>query len=745
MCAESEKRGYSSGRLTTAQLDGMVRELDALPVDPAVSSRLVELLAEPQADSTNAWDRVVAVIRTDPAMSARLLTMAGDAGSPARTIVHAIETLGRDAVAAAILTQAAHLAGMDIAEFRRHSLATACAAELIARRLAMPIDPAEAYTCGLLHDIGKLVLAAAMPKSYARAIQAAEKHNANIAEFERKIIGHDHTVVGRRFAEHRHFSNAIEETLWLHHQPFEAIPETVTDRHLIAVVSLADTIAREQRCGFSGNFTFPRPSSLQAQQMGLSQADLDQIAASLAGEVASRCRTHETASHEDKAGGETLAMANAAMGRLNDELLARSQKLADQARAFELMHSFFSDVRPDASVTDVLLAIARAAASCCRADASRSQPVVAYSLEEHEKFVTALRWEGGKRISVRTFDCADTAAAAMPGNAVAAINMLLAEPADFTVWLNPGAYTHMPLTCAGRYVGGAFVPAETHNMKNSAAGDFETIAGAMSFALAAAQDKQNAKAMSEQLAAASQVLAETQESLAEAKTLAAIGEMAAGAAHELNNPLAVISGRAQLMRDKAGDDAAKKTWQLIADQAHRISDIISQLMEYANPPVPVPSDVNPLEILSEAIEAFSSSDHPQAASLQADIEVGGPVPLVRVDAGQLRAVVVELITNAANATKTEPQLSLTTEADDTNGTVLISVKDNGPGMDEQVLARAFTPFYSSQQAGRRNGLGLPRAKRFVESNGGRMWISSAKGKGTTVHIELPQAKARQLK
>ncbi|MCK4602524.1 MAG: HAMP domain-containing histidine kinase, partial [Phycisphaerae bacterium] len=249
-----------------------------------------------------------------------------------------------------------------------------------------------------------------------------------------------------------------------------------------------------------------------------------------------------------------------------------------------------------------------------------------------------------------------------------------------------------------------------------------------------------AMTLSEQLAGTSQLLAATQEALAETKTLAMVGEMAAGAAHELNNPLAVISGRAQLMAERAGSEEDRKTWRLIADQAQCISDIVSELMEFASPPAPAPSAVEPRGLFAEALEEFSSSDHPKAGLLQTDITIGSNTPPAWADRRQLLAVIVELITNAATATKAAPRVRLKAEAADIDESVLLTVADDGAGMDQQTLVRAFTPFYSSQQAGRRRGLGLPLAKRYVENNGGRIWISSKKDKGTTVCIELPPAR-----
>ena len=95
--------------------------------------------------------------------------------------------------------------------------------------------------------------------------------------------------------------------------------------------------------------------------------------------------------------------------------------------------------------------------------------------------------------------------------------------------------------------------------------------------------------------------------------------------------------------------------------------------------------------------------------------------------------------NAATAAQGKGTVRVTAELDEVYNAVVLAVQDDGPGMDDKTLQRVFTPFFSSQQAGRRRGLGLPRAKRYVENNGGRIWIKSKPGEGTTVYVQLPRA------
>ena len=96
------------------------------------------------------------------------------------------------------------------------------------------------------------------------------------------------------------------------------------------------------------------------------------------------------------------------------------------------------------------------------------------------------------------------------------------------------------------------------------------------------------------------------------------------------------------------------------------------------------------------------------------------------------------IANAASASREPLQVRLAAEDDPLNNAVLLTVADDGVGMDEKTLGNVFTPFFSMQEAGRRRGLGLPTVKRLIENNGGRVWIRSKPGEGTKVYVQLPR-------
>ena len=147
------------------------------------------------------------------------------------------------------------------------------------------------------------------------------------------------------------------------------------------------------------------------------------------------------------------------------------------------------------------------------------------------------------------------------------------------------------------------------------------------------------------------------------------------------------------------------------------------------------------ELLEPTSKRRPGAAQSKAKAARVDIQVEPGCPSVRVDASQIRGVLAELVDNAAQAAGKRVNVRLVAGPQGGSEHVLIRVVDDGPGMDEETLAMAFTPFFSHRPAGRGRGLGLARAKRTVPANGGRIWIDSRPGKGTTVFLELPQAEA----
>ena len=214
-----------------------------------------------------------------------------------------------------------------------------------------------------------------------------------------------------------------------------------------------------------------------------------------------------------------------------------------------------------------------------------------------------------------------------------------------------------------------------------------------------------------------------------------VGEMAAGAAHEMNNPLAVISGRSQLLASQLSDPKARASAHLIHEQSHRLSAIITELMDFAKPEPPNPRQAELAEIVDRAVHEAKMHNDPADRRIEVTM---GDVPLVVIDPGQVAAALTEVIENAIHATDEQTGVvEIHAAYDPYSSRVVLTVTDNGCGMDENTVKRAFDPFFSAKPAGRRRGLGLAKSLRWIEASGGSIRLESGAGRGTRSIILLP--------
>jgi len=220
--------------------------------------------------------------------------------------------------------------------------------------------------------------------------------------------------------------------------------------------------------------------------------------------------------------------------------------------------------------------------------------------------------------------------------------------------------------------------------------------------------------------------------------LDAMKQLAYGAGHEINNPLANIATRAQALLPGESDQGRRRRLAGIIDQAFRARDMIGGLMLFARPPKPAPSRVDMLEV----VEAARASVGPLAAQRGVAIVVVPPTcPIVGTwDRSQIEEAVRSVLINAVEAGRAGGTARVDVDGigmPDGSAGCVVRITDDGPGMDRQTLASAFDPFFSGREAGRGIGLGLPKVWRLVEINGGRTTIESRYSVGTTVSLFLP--------
>jgi putative nucleotidyltransferase with HDIG domain len=742
-----------SDHLQAKRVELILQQLEELPTLPAVAARVLQVAS----DAEGSVREIVSLIGSDAALTTRILQLVhrAELGVRAETVTldRAVVLLGFDAVRSAVLaisvfetfanskSQAGQFSRED---FWKHSVAVACCAELLADALRATFgrdagfNPSEAFVCGLLHDLGKVALDAILPKSFARVVEAADLLRGNIADVERTVIGLDHMVAGKRLAERWELPQIIRESIWLHGQVPEALPDSVKFPRMINLVTLADLIVREQHLGYSGNYAFTLNRQRLIEVVGLTAQGVDTACAKLIERIESRARAFQMGeASSQELYQQALVRANQELGRVSNQLAAKNRRLAVRAQFFDVLSGFQCDLRPEASPQDVLKAIGQTAVGALGVTCA-----AAFSLMPGQSFAEVLLFdESGDVFETSLVDCQRPPVGGKGGDGpvltagdeldwlLSAISPRLAGDQRFWICLNAEE------TCVGGVVWGA--PTGEAQRLGGQAQELSAIAGGWALALRTAQVREEARALSEQLADANRRLQSAQNEIMHSKMMTSIGEMAAGAAHEMNNPLAVISGRSQLLSAQLTDPKFKAMAHLIYDQSHRLSEIISELMDFARPVPPRLEESDVADLIARALHDAKQQSDPADRTIELTM---GEVPPVRVDARQVAAALTEVIDNAFSATDpSSGHLTIHAAFDPYSSQVAVTVTDNGCGMDEATLKRAFDPFFSSKPAGRRRGLGLPKAQRWVESSGGSMRLESRPQQGTRTLMLLPAA------
>lgn len=761
--------------LKEKRVELILQQLEELPTLPAVVVRLLELTSDDHASISE----VVSLISSDPSLTARILQLVhrADVGvhGEVNSVDRAVVLLGFEAVRSAVLAVSVFESFGSLSErraphfsrdeFWKHCVATACCAELMAaaicekegRHAPGVTDPSEAFICGLLHDLGKIALESILPKSFTRVVEAADLLRGNIADVERTVIGLDHMVVGKRLAERWNLPAVVRDCIWLHGQLPQALPANVKHPRMVNLITLADTLVREQHLGYSGNYTFAAPKQSLLDAVGLNGLQIDQVLARLVAQIEPRARAlglGQTSSGELYQ--QALAKANQELGRISGQLASKNRRLAVRAKFFEALSGFQSGLRPDAAPQVVLHAIAQTAIGVLG-----TSVVAVFSLPPTQGFAeTVMCDHSGQVIENSLVDLPQSPLAASQlscsidaAKPHAAIRPPKPAPGDGPVlsagndleWFVSAVSPRLShdqrfwicLEADGQCIGGVVWGGERGESQRLSpqVQELAVIASGWSLALRTAQIREEARNLSEQLAESNRRLQNAQAEILRTRTMITVGEMAAGAAHEMNNPLAVISGRSQLLASQLSDPKLAASAKLIAEQSHRLSAIITELMDFAKPEPPAPKPCDLADIVECAVREAKAGNDPADRHIEVTL---ADLPAVLVDATQISKALEEVVENAIHATDAKVgTIEVHAAHDSYSARVVVTVTDNGPGMDEHTVRRAFDPFFSSKAAGRRRGLGLAKALRWIEASGGSIRLESRPGQGTRAIILLP--------
>jgi signal transduction histidine kinase/HD-like signal output (HDOD) protein len=632
-----------------------------------------------------------------------------------------------------------------------HSLAAACCAEAIAETVTPRTNSQLAYSAGLLHNIGNLALHQAMPKSFARIVEEAKSEDASICAIEQRHLGVDYTILGKRLAQKWHLPNEIALAIWLHRSKTAAIGASLPEARLAQIVRAADSIARHCGIGYSGSYDAPDSIDRVARQLGMDIQQVEQIRRDLPEHVAQQSKVLGfSILRPEAAYRDALRGAAAQLASDNSKLSEENRRLQTASGYFDFVKDFLLSVDPNSPPVDIAENFAvrwqkfyQTGTVCLYL-----VPQTASKLLEAVVVETLAQ---AKAVLLK----APVGLAAVPKTISS--NFAVSNAHDRIGWLfeqldvdfELSQTKLVPLLAGGRAVGAiAFelrYPTDAGRFWEQFQ-EVTSIAGSvLNLAFASAERQRFAEQFARLLSnpgtaqeSAAVLIPEeqTHRPRAENEALAALAEMAAGAAHELNNPLSVISGRAQLLAGAETDAEKKRILEQIQENANELSTILDDILAFARPEQPRRTHTDIKQMLDEAIQLASIKT--KVVDIDAQIEVAEDVTKVCVDSAQVVSAIANVISNSIEsyADKKGP-VKITAAADESADRVKLQISDLGCGMDTETLQKATWPFFCGRPAGRSRGMGLTQAARLIQLNSGSLDIASEPGKGTTVTIHLP--------
>ncbi|HEX3033317.1 MAG TPA: ATP-binding protein [Bacillota bacterium] len=231
------------------------------------------------------------------------------------------------------------------------------------------------------------------------------------------------------------------------------------------------------------------------------------------------------------------------------------------------------------------------------------------------------------------------------------------------------------------------------------------------------------------------VLVEYETTVERHKKMAAVGDLAAGIAHELRNPLTSIRGFIQLLQEEFIQLDKKYYLDIILEEIDRANGVLNDFLSFSKPAVLKKQSVSPYALVDELRHLVESEALLRQVKL--DFVISPKLPFIFADKNQIKQVLLNIIKNAFDAVPPNGQVKVRCDWDDSSGRIIFTITDNGMGMDSQTAARIFDPFYTTKETG--TGLGMAISYQIIQNHSGHITLTTSPGSGTEFTISLPIA------
>jgi signal transduction histidine kinase/HD-like signal output (HDOD) protein/ActR/RegA family two-component response regulator len=737
-------------------LQAILYRIEALPSLPSVANSILELVLGKDFDHA----QLARIIETDPALTLKILEHSNSATYSARGRVTQVEQglnrLGSRVVQAlmlSVLIKDSLIKGDKQGEAAqaalwKHNLATAVYASLIAAK-SYPTLAGEAFGAGIMHDLGRVFLELYLPEEYAQVTERMEDLFEPVLDAEQAVFNTDHTAVGRWIAQKWNLPKNMTDVIWLHHHAAPALGALKDGASLVAIVALSNILAHSTLMDAARVMGRDRQRQLGLQEMlGLDDKNMQAVVAAFAPAFAERAAPFDLEGDQVGLFLSSLQKANQLLMRMSLDLEQSNARLED-AHRFTALGSKVGLKMSKARTADEVFG----SAAMCMQESVGIRGGFAYWYVPSERVMQGLIWNGSGSHRAVAF--------ALDGDGLP----ILGEGAFLPESLREIVMTHherhegasymdrelrlkqffmLRGYCLFPLVGDDFtgemcvmrVQERPPKMTPQEYMGYSQVSCVASATLDRIRLFDSLQVRADELSHALWKNQQINLQLLQTERLAAVGQLAAGAAHEINNPLAIISARTQLLENREQDEKKRRDMHQISEQIERISSILQSLMGFARPNAPhvTKVDLNALllKIIGLVESIFQNHRIPIIQHLSPE------VPVILADANQLEQVFLNLVINAQHAMEKDGGVLTVTSSFMPDGKrIAVAVKDTGCGIPPENLVRIFDPFFSTKSEGKGTGLGLSTAYGIVTNHYGEIKVVSEPGQGTEMIVILP--------
>ncbi|MCD4831915.1 MAG: HDOD domain-containing protein [Anaerohalosphaeraceae bacterium] len=718
---DSPSQNFSAHRVTIA-----IRNIDSFAVSAMTLANCLKTIADGDTDSLSA------IIESDPALAFNVIKLCSSdnihLAENNYSIANMMGLLSTAQLTELLLnTPIAKPQSPDTKKFVQLNFAKATAAKLISEAIGKA-SPNCCYIAALLCGTGRAALEQLYPKSLELITQKACEQNISLLQAQRSELGIDEILIAKRLAEKLHLSAAITEAIWLSSTSSEIISAAAEDTTISRIISLASAIAASAQTLSANSYEIMAAFGAQAEKLSLSDQQI-----SLIYSQTQNCF------------------------KQNDDY-----KETDSQESMQLYYK---------AVKDIALKSAQANTGCEPAY-TRFVKALTESICWHSPLIEAQEIFGQLFCDFFNVEkiCVYTLAFAGPSLQAVTIDkgfvksyilspendfsLAPAELSDLTPWLFEQIQPDFKLSRSksaqlktqDATIGGlVYETAEPNGIAGNTQNQAIDFAAEILSVVASAEKY---KFLAERLANLNRTDKIEPTSPPREKTQSpplvldqnifeSVAELAAGAAHELNNPLTVISGRIQMLCDSETDETKKAAFKQITSKVSDVEQIVGQLMEFARPAPAEIRNVSPFILINNCLEKVAA----RYGDIELEITTENIETLsdVKIDTEQVSIAISEIIFNSLESYESGHGLvKIIGSEQPQSEKIQISISDNGCGMSETTLAKSAEPFYSDKPAGRQRGMGLTIAKRLLQNNACSIEIHTQLDQGTAIIITLPK-------